>query len=148
MKTENVAEFGAEDFDAADEAEMTVRINGKPTSWVWSFAGPGHPQTIAQGNRLARERLNEEREKEEARVNGRKWVDREDTPEEARLRNVNWVVERIVGWSPVKIEGELVPFSQDAARKILMDPRKGQIFVQALEFLASEKSFMRRSAGN
>lgn len=148
MKTEIVAEFGADDFDAADDAEMTVRVGGKPTTWVWSFAGPGHPQTIAQSNRLARERLNEDREKEEARVNGRKWVDHEDTPESSRLRNVNWVVERLLGWSAVKIDGEIVPFSQDAARKILMDPRKQQIFVQALEFLASEKSFMRRSAGS
>jgi len=147
MKNDNVAEFGADDFDAIDEAEMIVRVNGQATSWVWTFAGPGHPQSIAQSNRLARERLAEDREKEQARVNGRKWTDTEDSPEDARLRNVNWIVERIIGWSPVKIDGALVPFSPDAARKILMDPRKGQIFVQALEFLANDKAFMRRSAG-
>lgn len=141
-------EIDLADIDAADESEMVVTHNGKLTTWVWTFAGPGHPKTIAQGNRLSRERLHEDKEKEQARVNGRKWKATEESPDDVRKRNVAQVVERLLRWSPVKLNGENLAFSPEAATKVLSDPRKISLLLQALEFLNEDKSFIKRAATN
>lgn len=149
MNTETqapVTELDLADFDAADEADMTVVLNGRLTTWVWTFAGPGHPVTVAQASRMARERLHRDREQEQARVNGRKWKAEEETPDDVRRRNVAFVVERLLRWTPVKLNGEDVPFSPEAATRVLSDPRKATLLTQAIEFLAEDKSFIRRSA--
>ncbi len=143
--TAEVTEFGIDDFDSRDEATMTVVRGGVLTTWVWTFAGPGHSKTIEQNNRMARAALLAQAEKEAAQVNGRKWVAPESSVEESMAKNVTWIVERLIDWSPVKINGELVPFSAEAARKLLSDPRKSDLYSQAVDFLASNKSFMNRS---
>jgi hypothetical protein len=138
-------ELSSSDFDAADTAEMDVVINGRASGWKWTFAGPGHPLTVAQGNRLSRERLHRERQIEQARANNRKWKAEDEDVDEVRKRNIDWVVERLVGWPTIKLDGELLEFSQDAARKLLSDPRKVDLFVQAMDFLAADNSFTKRS---
>lgn len=134
------------DLDAADEAEMAVAVNGTVTTWVWRFAGPGHPKSVEQSNRLGRQRLFEDRERDQARVNGRKYKAREETPDEVRGRNVAVVVDRLLGWSPARLNGETLTFSPEAATKLLADPRKVALLNQALEFLGDEKAFTKRSA--
>lgn len=146
MTEPTIAEFGGDDFDAYDEARMIVRVGGKPTGWTWIFAGPGHPKTVAQSNRLGRERLAEDAAKEQARVNGKKWKAPDESVDEVRERNIKWVTERLIGWSPVKIAGEMVEFSEDAARRLLSDPRKSDLLVQAIDFLSADMSFTKRSA--
>ncbi len=146
MTKDTVAEFSLADLDYSDEATMTVRLGGKSTTWVWTFAGPGHAQTVAMANRQARDRLDDDRRREEARANGRQWVEPEETVEHVQLRNVNMIVDRLLGWSPVKLDGENLQFSPDVARKLLLDPRKGQIFLQALKFLGDDRSFTTGSA--
>ena len=141
-------EIDIADIDAADESDMTVVVNGKLTTWIWTFAGPGHPKGIAQSNRLSRQRLHEDREKEQARVNGKKWKADEETPDEMRKKNANYVVERLLRWSPIKLSGEILPFSPENAMKLLLDPRKGSLLVQAVEFLSEDKSFIKRAATN
>ena len=141
-------EIDIADIDAADESDMTVVVNGRLTTWVWTFAGPGHPKGIAQSNRLSRQRLHEDREKEQSRVNGKKWKADEETPDEMRKKNANYVVERLLRWSPIKLSGEVLTFSPDAAMKLLLDPRKVSLLVQALEFLNEDKSFIKRVATN
>lgn len=100
------AAFDLSDLDSADDAVMEVYANGKPTGWLWTFAGPGHPKTIEQSNRLAKERLRREREQEAAMVNGRKWKPAEETVDDALSRNVQLVVDRLLGWSPIQVGGE------------------------------------------
>ena len=139
-------EISLADLDSADEAKMSVVVNGKLTTWIWTFAGPGHPSAIEQSNRIGRERLHRDRDKEQARVNGRKWKAEEETLDEIQRKNVQFVVERLLGWSPVKLDGELVEFSPAAATRILEDPKKASLLQQAIEFIADEKSFTRRSA--
>jgi len=139
------AAFDLSSIDSADEAQMTVVVNGKLTDWVWTFAGPGHPQTVEQSDRLSKERLHREHQQEQARVNGRKWKAPEETAEEVLDRNVRIVAERLLGWSPVVMNGEPYPFSRENAVALLKDRRKGALLIQALEFLGDEAAFSKRS---
>lgn len=147
-KTAPSAAFDLSDLDASDDAVMEVYANGKPTNWFWTFAGPGHPKTIEQSNRIAKERLRKEREIEQAQVNGRKYKPAEETVDEALSRNVQLVVDRLLGWTPIQMGGKDYPFTPENAKALLLDRRKGQLLVQALEFLGDERSFTPRSAGN
>lgn len=140
-------EFGSfDDFAAADTSDMEVVVNGRLTGWVWTFAGPGHPQTIAQNDRIARESMHEERKLREQQLNGRKVKLPEDTVDERRKKNIDHVVERLVGWSAVKIGGADYPFTKDNARALLGDPAKVSLLTQAFEFLGNETAFTKRSA--
>lgn len=141
-------EFDVSDLDAIDESHMTVVSNGKPTSWIWTFAGPGHPKAVEQSNRLARERLAIERQQEQARVNGKKWRAPDERPDEALERNVRIVLDRLLRWSPVKFNGTCYEYSTENARMLLKDPRKGALLLQALEFLGDENAFTKRSANS
>lgn len=143
---EAVLDFTSSDLESADTADMYVVINGKPTTWRWTFSGPGHPKAVEQSNRVAREALQREADQEQARVNGRKYKAPHRTPDEVRNGNVDFVVERIIGWSPVRLDGADLPFSPEAARKLLLDPRKSGILQQAIDFLADDKAFTKRSA--
>lgn len=140
------ATFDLSALDAVDNAEMTVVANGKLTDWRWRFAGPAHPQSMAQSNRVAREELNRRRLQEQAQVNGKKWKAPEKTPDELLEDNVSYVLERLLGWSAVTLNKEPYPFSQDNARKLLMDRKKGALLQQAMEFLLDDGSFTGRSA--
>ncbi|WP_425087768.1 branched-chain amino acid ABC transporter [Stappia sp.] len=147
-KTAAPAAFDLSELDASDEAVMEVYANGKPTGWLWTFAGPGHPKAIEQSNRLAKERLRKEREIEQAQVNGRKYKATEETVDEALERNVRMVTDRLIGWSAIQMGGKDFPFTIDNAKALLMDRRKGQLLIQALEFLGDERSFTPRSANS
>lgn len=155
----NAEPFDISDLDAADESEMVVNAAGRATNWVWVFAGPGHPKTIEQSNRIGRERLHLERQQEQARVNGRKWKAQEESTDESLNRNVTLVLERLLGWHlvdkdgnatdvAVTMNGEPFPFSAENAKKILTDRRKSALLFQALDFLSDEAAFTRRSANN
>lgn len=132
-------------FNAADIATMTVMLHGKPTDWTWSFAGPGHEKTVAYAEKQARDRLAQDRLKEQAQVNGRKWKAPEEDVGEVRSRNVAFILARLVGWSPIVIGGQDFPFSEENARTLLSDPGK-PFFQQALDFLLADDSFTPRSA--
>lgn len=144
----DTASFDLSALDAVDEAEMTVVANGRLTDWRWKFAGPAHPQAVAQSNRIARDELNRRRMQEQAQVNGKKWKSADKTPDELLEENVTFVLERLLGWSDVTMNGEPYPFSQENARKLLMDRKKGVLLQQAIEFILDENSFTARSAKN
>ncbi|MHA6690599.1 branched-chain amino acid ABC transporter [Devosia sp. A449] len=145
-KTESIS-LDFEAFEAADIGKMQVLdIHGSPTGWVWEFAGPGHPKTEALNNRFARERLLKSAQVEQAQVNGRKWKADQDEPAEVRAKNIADLVERIVGWSAVEIGGKPFPFSAENATEFLSHPKRIGVLTQAMEFVASEKSFTPRSA--
>jgi hypothetical protein len=147
-KAPDIAEFSFTDFEAADEADMTVVMNGKPTTWIWTFSGPGHPKTVEMENREARERLHAERMKEQTVTNGKKWKAPDQTVDEIREKNISWIVNRLVRWSPVRINGDDYPFTPENARALLADRKKVALFAQALEFLTADSSFTQRSGTN
>jgi hypothetical protein len=125
---------------------MTVIAGGKLTDWVWTFAGPGHPRAIAQKDRIMRESLDRNRQIEQAQINGKKWKAPARTAADVLEDNVVYVLERLIGWSPVSIGGEDYPFSEDNARKLLVDPKKGALLAQSIEFIQGDDSFTQGSA--
>lgn len=132
-------------FEALDESDMRVILNGKETTWIWTFAGPGHERAVAQAARLARARLQDSREKEQAQVNAKKWKAPEETVDQVRARNIGYVVDRLLRWSPVRFNGEDFPYSPENARALLSDPRKASLLAQATDFLTDDASFTKRS---
>jgi len=131
---------------AADEGDLHILDgNGNETGWVWTFAGPGHPATVAIDREQAARFLSREQLKERAQVNGKKWKGTDETPDELRERTVGYIVARLLRWSSIEMEGAEFPFSPDNARKILLDRRYGLVFDQANEFLREEKDFTKRS---
>lgn len=135
-------------LDAVDESDMKVMAGDKPTSWVWTFCGPGHPRAIAQKERISRETLARMRSQEQAQVNRKKWKAPETSTEELQEDNVNYVLERLLRWNPVTLAGQPYPYSPENARALLMDPKKGALLQQAIEFINNDNSFTQRSAKN
>lgn len=131
-----------------DTAELHIVKPGtnKPTGWVITLAGPGHPQTIELMNEGERERLHRAAAIERAQVNGRKWKgDEDESPEQSRRKTVSRVCRRIVGWTPVDFGEGSVTFSQENAVKLFMDPKKGAFFAQVVDFLTAEQAFIKGS---
>lgn len=135
-------------LDGMDEANMNVFANGKPTGWIWTFAGPGHAQAIEQSNRISRDTLNRNRLKEQAQVNGKKWKAPDQTPDELREDNVRFVMERLLRWSDVTMGGQPYPFTAENARALLMDRKKVALLQQAVEFILDDNSFTKPSAAS
>lgn len=143
MKQEGA--FDVAGLDTVDESEMEVMAAGRPTGWRFVFAGPGHPHAIAQSNRVARDSLAKQRAKEQAAANGKKWKSETQSPDDLLQDNVSFVMERLLGWSPVKMHGEDFPFSAENARKLLLDRKKGALLQQCIEFVLDDNSFTPRS---
>jgi len=143
-------DFDISAFKTLATADMVVNhpITGVPTKWIITFAGPGHPQTVDLADRQARRRLTEDKNKLQAQVNGRKYKAPDLSPEDVRDEIVGDIVDRIVTWTPVRLDGEAVEFSKAKAVALLRDPAYGKLFEQIIDFLAAERSFMPRSAQN
>lgn len=136
------------DLDAQDEAQLAIKhpTTGEPTTWVWSFYGPGHPKTIEIANRVSREALRDLAAQKQARVNGKKWKEEDQSIDQIRAENVENIVARTRTFTPVKIGAETIEFSPAAAKALLLDRKKGWLFSQIVEFLRDDESFIQPSA--
>lgn len=132
--------------DAIDESRMEVMVGGKGTDWFWIFAGPGHPKGIAQRNRLAREELNKQRLREQQQANGKKVKVPDRSFDEVTGENIDFVMERLIGWSDATNGDQPFPFTDENARALLGDARKRGILLQAIEFINDDASFTPPSA--
>jgi hypothetical protein len=143
-----VTDFDLGDLDARDEAELAIKhpSTGEVTTWVWTFYGPGHPRTIEIANKVGREALQKLAAQNQARVNGKKWKEEDQTLDQVRAENVDNILARTKSFTPVKLEGKTIEFSPDTAKSLLLDRKKGWLLVQVMEFLAEEASFMQPSA--
>ncbi len=146
VNTSKAPAFDLSELDSAEESEMEILANGRPTGWRWRLSGPSHPKGIAQSTRLSREALAKRRMQEQQQLNGKKVKVPEQTPDEVLADNVNFVMERLLGWSDITMNGEPYPFNEENARKLLMDRKKGALLQQAIEFILDDNSFMQRSA--
>lgn len=139
------------DLSAILPADTSVLEILKPggtegTGWRITFAGPGHPKTVAWTTEQSRRNLRKEAQRDAQRENGRKIKPDDRDPDDVRRENVGWVVSRIIDWTPVKLGGPPIAFSEAAAMDLLMKPEMGWAYVQMVDFLADERSFTRRSA--
>lgn len=147
MDPEKKKPFDIASLAAADEGEMHVRDgNDNKTGWTWTFAGPGHPATVAIDKEQNARFIAREQAKERAQVNGKKWKGTDETPEELRERTIDYIVARLLRWTEIEMGGEPFPCTPANARKILGDPRFGLVFDQANTFLRDEKDFTKGSA--
>lgn len=140
--------FDLAQFDASDEASLVIRhpATGEPTTWVWTFYGPGHPKTVELADRASREALRELAAQRQARINGKKWKEDVQSADQLRDETINNIVGRTKAFTPVKLGSETIEFSTDAARALLSDRRKGWLFSQIVDFLRDEESFIQPSA--
>lgn len=131
-----------------ETAELKIVKPGtaQPNGWVLTMAGPSHPKTLAYRERKQRERLHKEASIEQAQVNGKKYKADERTPEGAEIDTMRWVVSRIVSWTPVRIGGETIAFSDDAAIELLRRPTMAAYLQQIIDFLNADRAFMPASA--
>lgn len=127
---------------------LEIMHNEKGTGWLVEFAGPAHPKTVAWANEAARKSLRKAEQLEQAQANGKKYKVQERTPEDVKRENVQWIVARIVDWSPVSIGGTEYKFSDSSAVDLLSRPDMGWALVQMVEFLTDNAAFTKDSASN
>ena len=146
MNKTEVFDLGS--VSVVDVAKLAVRHpqTTAPTGWIIDIAGPGHPETIALGNETARERLVQQREQEQARVNGKKWKGGDVDPDSERDRNLSRIARRILGWTPVTLNGEAFAYSPANAILLLKEPAYTWAATQVYEFLGEDASFIKTSA--
>jgi hypothetical protein len=147
MHTNNEA-VDITDFLPADSAILTIRNPGtnEPTQWKITIAGPSHPKTQAWADDMARRNLRKAAKLEAAQMNGRKLKPEERDIEDMRSENIQWIVSRIIDWTPIKIGDTVYEFSENSAKDLLSQPNMGWAFGQILDFISEEASFTKRSA--
>lgn len=131
-----------------DVAKLAIKhpTTGAPTTWVIDIAGPGHPVTEAIQAEAGRERLQLQRDQDMARVNGRKWKAPDADPEAENVKVFGRIAKRLLGWTPVTMNGEAFPYSAENAVKLLREPRFAWVAAQILDFMAEDSAFIQASA--
>ncbi len=133
-------------FAPADTSVLSIIApSGSDTGWKITFAGPGHPKTVAWADESARKSIRQQQRIEAARVNGRKFKPDDREVDEVRRENVEWVAARIVDWTTIEIDGKNIAFTTEAAIGIFLDPRFSWVLVQCFDFLGDEASFTKGS---
>lgn len=143
-----MTDFDLGELDARDEAELAIKhpSTGEPTTWIWTFYGPGHPKTVEVANRVSREALRDLAAQKQARVNGKKWKEDEQSIDQLRESNADNIVARTKTFTPVKLGEETISFSPEAAKALLLDRKKGWLYAQILDFLRDDEGFIQPSA--
>lgn len=146
LPTDTEFDLGA--LDARDEAELAIKhpSTGEVTTWVWTFYGPGHPKTVEVANRVSRDALRDLAAQKQARVNGKKWKEDDQSIDQIRAENVENIVARTKTFTPVRLGAETISFTPDAAKSLLLDRKKGWLFSQIVEYLRDDESFIQPSA--
>jgi hypothetical protein len=125
-------------------------ITGKPTTWAITFAGPGHPQTLAAEERELREMLDEqERQQEEGiaavKANKKAPTFRRTVADE-RARRAAYIAARILCSTPAIINGEEITLTSDNASGILARPELEWLYNQCNNALGNKVNFLSASA--
>lgn len=143
-----MSDFNLADLDAQDEATLVIKHPKtlEPTGWTWTFYGPGHPRTITLADRVSREALKKSAARLQAKVNGKKWKEEEQEPDELRAENADNIVSRTKSFSDITLNGEKLVFGAERARALLLDRKKGWLLEQIMEFLSDQANFIQPSA--
>lgn len=143
----NDKKFDLSDIQSADESDLEITYpgSGEGTGWILSIAGPAHPKTIALSEAQTRINLNRQRMIDQAQINGKKYKSPELDAETERLRNLENIISRIVGWRGLYISGEEIPFSNEKAMQIFLDRKNDKAMGQVISYLLDDQSFTKRS---
>ena len=143
-----MTDFDLSAVDAQDEGELVIRHPKTlaPTGWTWTFYGPGHQITVDLSNRVAQAALKRAAARRQAQVNGKKWKEDEESLDQLRAENVDNIVTRTKGFTPIKLDGQLIEYSADTARRLLLDRKKGWLLEQITDYLKDEANFIQPSA--
>ena len=143
-----MTDFDLSAVDAQDEGELVIRHPKTlaPVDWTWTFYGPGHQITVDLSNRVAQAALKRAAARRQAQVNGKKWKEDEESLDQLRAENVDNIVTRTKGFTPIKLDGQLIEYSADAARQLLLDRKKGWLLEQITDYLKDEANFIQPSA--
>jgi hypothetical protein len=144
------AAFDLSELAFIDTADMTVEhpATNEPTEWVITFAGPGHPTSVALQDEIAKRAIRTRQAQQQAQTNGRKWKPEDETPDSNREDNARYYAKRMLSWKPaVRLErgAAAMEFSQENARKLLVDPRYVWLYRQITAFLAADAGFIKNS---
>lgn len=142
------AAFDLASVRRVDMVELVIKhpVTGAATDWIWRIAGPSHSKTVEYAESIQRRRLDEERSKEQARVNGKKWKATEKDPDEIRLENVKGIAARVIDFSPVQMNGTSIDYAPDVALKLLADPAYDWLLGQVIELITDDQAFFPVSA--
>jgi hypothetical protein len=143
-----MTDFDLSDVDARDEGELDIRHpkTDAPTGWVWTFYGPGHPTTIAVANGVADAALKKAAARRQAQINGRKWKEDSESLDQLRAENVDNIVARTKGFTPIRLDGQVIEYSAEAAKRLLLDRKKGWLLDQIADYLRDQANFIQPSA--
>lgn len=118
---------------------------GKPTTWVWTIAGPAHPATIAaqEASHAAQvARLASQRQKVKSAVDaGHPVPTFPETLEQIRDDSVSVLAPRVLGWTPVALNGATLDYSPTAVSDLLRDQRYTWVWLWLRERLAVSADF-------
>jgi hypothetical protein len=104
------------------------------------------PVTISLSNRVAGAALKKATARRQAQINGRKWKEDEENLDQLRVENVDNIVTRTKSFTPIRLDGQLIEYSPDAAKQLLLDRKKGWLLEQITEYLRDEANFIQPSA--
>ena len=142
------------DLTYADTMDYRVKhpITGAETTWVWTIAGPSHPVTVTLNEKIERRDQDEESKFAQARIAAAKAnkpePKRPNSSQAERIaRNAADLAGRVLSFTPIKMNGELIEFSQENAVKLLSDPAKDWLFGQIFNATVSKLGFIKNSAG-
>lgn len=147
-KTDTAIDLVLDDFSTLDTAVMQIVPPGLGRSvGSITFGGPSHPKT------LRRDQLTFEKnkfEQHQLKLNPRWEVPQKTQQEQKEETAQNLVISRIVGWD---IKGRTsdgkvvaVPYADDTARMMLLDPTKEWLYIDAIIFVGRIENFMPASS--
>jgi hypothetical protein len=129
------------------DIEYEIKLaDGRPSGWKWTLASASHPQNVAfqeAETSAARERA---KVITEAQFNGVRYEAAAKTTDQRLRENVQWIVARTLGWTPVRLKGQEYHFSREETENLLIKPEMSFAFEQLVSVLRTDARFMKRSA--
>lgn len=145
-EAQKVANLAGTVFLETAELHMLIPGTADKSGWVLTMAGPSHPQSVELFDRQARRANKRSSDIERAQVNNKKWKGDDREPEDIRRETVTDIVARIVTWSPVNFGNGVIEFEPEKAVELFLQRQYGGYFAQIVDFLTSEKAFLKASA--
>lgn len=117
-----------------------VSPDGEKLDTFVELAGPAHPVRTAYDGKNYRRKAREFNRKGKQQLN----EDAEETKDELVARIATYTL----NWGNLELDGQPVPFSPDAARRLYSDDAFGWVLVSVAQAADAAENFMRSSSSN